>query len=97
MNDKEIYKRLVAVGWRETYEGVFLNKYYRFKVATAARNADWRSDLFLVERIALEPDGQDGHRASGGRCRLARNWIPEEQDLTPIQYRYKLPPISDAE
>ena len=62
-----------------------------------ARNVDWQSDLFLVDGIVLESDGEGSYRASGGRCRLATRWLPEDKDLTPTQYRYKLPPIPEAE
>ena len=62
-----------------------------------ARNANWRSDLFLVDSIVLELNDDGVYGASGGRCRHANNWVPLEGNLTPTQYRYKLPPIPDAE
>lgn len=62
-----------------------------------ARNIGWRTDLFLVENIVLENIEQDSYRASGGCCRLARNWLPDDKDMTPTQYRYKLPNIPDLE
>lgn len=55
-----------------------------------ARNIGWRSDLFLVDNIVLES-------TDSGRCRLKSNWVPEDNDLTPMQYRYKFPPILDME
>lgn len=61
-----------------------------------ARDPEWRSDLFLVDNIVIEPDGQN-YAPSGGRSRLKRGWVPEDKDLTPTQFRYKLPPIPDAE
>lgn len=62
-----------------------------------ARDSTWRSDLFLVEGIILEFDGKGGYKASGGVCRVQRNWVPDNQDLVPTQYRYKLPPIPVVE
>ena len=62
-----------------------------------ARDSAWRSDLFLVEGIILESAGKGGHKASGVVCRVQRNWVPDDQDLTPTQYRYRLPPIPAAE
>lgn len=62
-----------------------------------ARDATWRSDLFLVARIVLSSDGLEGFVASQGLCRLAQNWIPEDHHLTPMQYRCKVPPASDVE
>lgn len=62
-----------------------------------ARNANWRSDLFLVDSIVLKLNDDGVYEASGGRCRHANNWVPVEENLTPTQYRYKLPPIPDAE
>jgi hypothetical protein len=62
-----------------------------------ARNTDWRSDLFLVDSIILKTVGQDIYETSAGRCRRALGWIPEEKDMTPTQYRYKLPFIPYAE
>ena len=57
---------------------------------TDARDVGWRSDLFLVDNIVLESD-------DSGHCRRIPSWVPEDKDLTPLQYRYKLPPIPDAE
>lgn len=62
-----------------------------------ARNSDWKSDLFLVDSIVLEPDDALGYKPSGGRSRRAEAWSPEDEHLTPIQFRYKLPPVPDAE
>ena len=46
--------------------------------------------VFLVDNIVLESD-------DSGHCRRIPSWVPEDKDLTPLQYRYKLPPIPDAE
>lgn len=62
-----------------------------------ACDSAWRSDLFLVDDIILESDGKGGHKAGGGVCRVQRNWVPDNQDLIPTQYRYKLPSIPVAE
>lgn len=61
-----------------------------------ARKPEWISDLFLVENIKLEPNGEDGYKASGGHCRRVENWVPLDQDLTSTHYRYSLPSITDA-
>ena len=58
-----------------------------------ARDPAWRSDLFLVEKINLDKD----YKASGGNTRRLENWYPQNSDLTALQLRYKLPPISEAE
>jgi hypothetical protein len=62
-----------------------------------AQDSNWRSDLFLVSKIVLASDGRDGFTASQGLCRLAQNWVPEAHHLTPMQYRCKVPPASNAE
>lgn len=55
-----------------------------------ARGDGWRTDLFIVSGIKLEErDGQ--FIASGGRTRVIRGWRPLDEDLTPTQYRYKVP------
>jgi hypothetical protein len=64
---------------------------------TDARDSSWRSDLFLVSKIVLAPDGMDGFTPSQGLCRLAQDWNPEDRHLTPMQYRCKTPPAADVE
>lgn len=55
-----------------------------------ARSDGWRTDLFIVSGIKLEErDGQ--FIASGGKKRVIRGWKPLDEDLTPTQYRYKVP------
>jgi hypothetical protein len=55
-----------------------------------AMGSDWRTDLFVVSNIQLtEQDGE--FIASGGSARIIRGWIPSAEDLTPTQYRYKIP------
>lgn len=55
-----------------------------------ARGDKWRTDLFIVSEIRLEE--QHGQFiASGGRTRVIQGWAPLDEDLTPTQYRYKVP------
>lgn len=62
-----------------------------------ARDLSWRSDLFLVDKIDLASDGKGGYLAKGGRRRLQRSWAPEDKDLSPTQFRYRLPVIPELE
>ncbi len=55
-----------------------------------AENADWQSDLFVVDQIVVERLG-DELVASGGVARVIQKWIPSQEMLAPSQFRYRLP------
>lgn len=57
---------------------------------TDAENADWRSDLFIVDQIVVERDGEK-LAASGGIARVIQKWVPAKEMLVPSQFRYRLP------
>ena len=47
-------------------------------------------DLFVVSNILISKEGENYSTTNGDVYRL-QNWNPEEKDLTPTQYRYKVP------
>lgn len=55
-----------------------------------AENADWQSDLFVVDQIVVERGG-DELIASGGVARVIQKWVPAKEMLAPSQFRYRLP------
>lgn len=55
-----------------------------------ARNPEWRSDLFIVYNIQIDNSG-DTYSASGGNECSFEAWQPEEKDLTPVEYEYRVP------
>lgn len=57
---------------------------------TDARDNSWRSDLFIVRNIILEPSG-DTWLPSGGEHIVFENWEPDDRDLVPSQFDYKVP------
>ena len=58
-----------------------------------ARNAGaWRSDLFIVSRIALvEASHGQGWVASGGAPEVHEAWSPMDEDLVPTDFEYRVP------
>ena len=61
-----------------------------------ARNSQWKSDLFLVREIILGDPVDEIYAPTGGRDERRKGWVPKDEDLTPIQYRYTLPQIPEA-
>lgn len=55
-----------------------------------SRGSDWRTDLFVVSNIKLTYENGE-YLASGGDIYSIRGWTAEPQDLTPTQYRYRVP------
>jgi Zn-dependent M28 family amino/carboxypeptidase len=49
-----------------------------------------RADLFVVSKIKVMKT-KDRPIASGGVSRPFENWKPEDEDLAPIRFRYKVP------
>ncbi|WP_143847404.1 protein NO VEIN domain-containing protein [Nocardiopsis sp. JB363] len=45
-------------------------------------------DLFVVHGIRVS----NVYEASGGAFSVYENWTPQEEDLTPTEYQYRLPP-----
>jgi hypothetical protein len=60
-----------------------------------AEGGPWRTDLFVVSNIQLQP-GPDGPQARGGEARVFTSWRPEERDLEPLSFRYRLSRSGDA-
>ncbi|MEM7775053.1 MAG: DUF3427 domain-containing protein [Pseudomonadota bacterium] len=55
----------------------------------AARQCDSITDLFIVHDIEIEFE-QSRMTARRGVVCLIRNWVPEDADLQPTQYRYRV-------
>lgn len=55
-----------------------------------AENANWQSDLFVVDQIVVERVG-DKLVASGGVAKVIQKWVPAKEMLAPSQFRYRLP------
>jgi hypothetical protein len=55
-----------------------------------ARGRGWRTDLFIVRGIEVEP-GPKGPVAKGGEEVVLEKWVPEEVDLAPLVFSYKVP------
>lgn len=55
-----------------------------------AENADWQSDLFVVDQIVVERVGNE-LVAGGGVARVIQKWVPAKEMLAPSQFRYRLP------
>lgn len=56
----------------------------------AAREPSAITDLFIVYEIQVSgPNGLPV--ASGGKVQVIQGWVPEDEDLEPTQYRYKVP------
>jgi hypothetical protein len=51
---------------------------------------EFRSLLFVVDQIVCKKDGDD-YEASGGRERFWWDWNPDDDSLSPIDYRFTLP------
>ncbi|NDR58329.1 DUF3427 domain-containing protein [Aliiruegeria sabulilitoris] len=61
----------------------------------AAKQEKVITDLFIVHDIVLASKNESGEpRMEGGVVRLVQKWMPEEEDLTPTEYRYNVPPRS---
>jgi hypothetical protein len=58
---------------------------------TNAHGSEWRTDLFVVHNIQLTLHKNE-FVASCGKTRDIRGWAPSKDDLTPTQYRYRIPP-----
>lgn len=56
----------------------------------SARNDQTQTDLFVVHNIEFLND--DEVNKNSGRIVKIEDWIPEEIDLSPTQYTYRLPP-----
>lgn len=57
---------------------------------TDAENADWQSDLFIVDQIVVERMGEK-LVPSGGVARVIQKWVPAKEMLAPSEFRYRLP------
>jgi hypothetical protein len=57
---------------------------------TDAENADWQSDLFVVDQIVVERIGNE-LVAGGGVARVIQKWVPAKEMLAPSQFKYRLP------
>lgn len=55
-----------------------------------AENADWQSDLFVVDQIVVEREGNE-LVAGGGVARVIQKWVPAKEMLAPSQFKYRLP------
>lgn len=51
---------------------------------------EYVTDLFVVSDIECIGHGEEA-RATGGNCRVFRDWDPEGDDLEPTAYRYAVP------
>jgi hypothetical protein len=54
---------------------------------------EFRSLLYVVDQIVCTKDG-DSYKTSGGRERFWWDWNPDANSLSPIEYRFTLPPIA---
>ena len=54
-----------------------------------ARSTVWRTDIFVVSEIHVEAGPPP--TASGGLQRQVAGWRPEDKDLSPTRFRYRLP------
>ena len=61
----------------------------RNEVENARTNA---AILVVLDMIEVERNEMGEYVAQGGRPRIWRNWVPEEERLLVIDYRYTLPP-----
>ena len=52
---------------------------------------DIRTDLYVVDQIRVERQGDGTIQTSGGRVRHWPNWSPADTALSPTRYRYQLP------
>lgn len=55
-----------------------------------ARGTGWRTDLFILAKIRVEPL-DTGLVAHGGEWWKIKAWIPNDEDLSPTRYRYTPP------
>lgn len=55
-----------------------------------ARHQGWRSDLFIVHDIDVVPIAESWH-ASKGKELFFEAWQPEDKDLDPTEYEYRVP------
>lgn len=55
-----------------------------------ARHQGWRSDLFIVHDIDVVPIAESWH-ASKGKELFFEAWQPEDKDLDPTEYDYRVP------
>jgi ABC-type uncharacterized transport system YnjBCD substrate-binding protein len=59
----------------------------------AARESGICTDLFVVSRLSVEKvEGQIS--VTGGTTKLIPNWPPADADLTPTEFRYRMPSAS---
>ncbi len=61
----------------------------RNEVKDARENA-WRSDLFIVRNILLQRNG-DTWEPSGGEVFVLEGWAPNDEDLDPREFDYRVP------
>lgn len=57
-----------------------------------ARNPKWRSDLFVVSEIKVTKNTNGDCKGTGGKCRVASAWSPDDEVLEAIRFRYSIPP-----
>jgi hypothetical protein len=57
-----------------------------------ARRSNVRTDLFVVGHIQVIRDGNVVQANGGEVVAHVRGWVPSEEDLTPIQFEYRIPP-----
>ncbi|HTF19374.1 MAG TPA: DUF3883 domain-containing protein [Chryseolinea sp.] len=55
-----------------------------------ARKPEWRSDLFIVHNIRLDPI-EETWCASEGTELIFETWQPDDEDLSPVEYEYRVP------
>ena len=55
----------------------------------SARGLDCETDLFIVYGITVYKELGE-YRAEGGDTKILTNWIPEDEQLTPTQFVYRL-------
>jgi uncharacterized protein DUF3883 len=59
----------------------------------SARDANIQTDLVIIHNIVLLETEQGVFQGEGGTVHLIRNWSPEEERLTALQYQYSLQPV----
>jgi hypothetical protein len=59
------------------------------EVENARRAEGYRVDLYVLSEITVGAD-EGILVAAGGTARLVENWLPEQDRLRPMQYRYRI-------
>ena len=79
-------RKILVKGSIESGEVVTLNKHE----VISARDQSSITDLFIVHSITVEKV-DNKFDAKGGTIKHLQNWVPSQDDLTPIQYNYIVP------